>query len=194
MRWIVLAILLAIVPYTWITLHYRKAARPFEPYNDLKQRANVHRLLAAGYHRIPLSAERPADRVLASPAAQANPGPASGGIPAALKETLVEVPNLPESIRTVHAPTACSALLPYTIDVECTLSDLNLGLASSYLYLKDKELVLLNGFETFAGTLRARSRETTLRLTAAAGAIPPGDYRVTVVGLRNSLSWSLSVK
>ncbi len=194
MRWIVLAILLAIVPYTWITLHFRKAARPFEPYSDLKQRANVHRLLAAGYHRIPLSAERPADQVLASPAAQAIPRPALGGIPAALKETLVDVPSLPESIRAVRAAAASSTLLPYTIDVECTLSDLNLGLASSYLYLKDNELIILNGFETFAGELRSRSREIALRLTAPAGALPSGDYHLTLVGLRNSVQWHLSVK
>ncbi|HRP06285.1 MAG TPA: hypothetical protein PLV87_15335, partial [Opitutaceae bacterium] len=122
------------------------------------------------------------------------PRPALGGIPAALKETLVDVPSLPESIRAVRAAAASSTLLPYTIEVECTLSDLNLGLASSYLYLKDNELVLLNGFETFAGALRSRSREISLRLTAAAGGLPPGDYHVTVVGARNSLTWPLSVK
>lgn len=194
MRWIILAILLAIVPYTWISLHYRKQARPFEPYNDLKQRANVHRLLAAGYHRIPLSAERPADRPIPSSAAQASLGPAPGGIPAALKETLIEVPNLPEAIRAVNAAATCSTLLPYTIDIECTLPGLDLGLASSFLYLKDKELILLNGFESFAGELRSRTREIPLRLTAPAGTLPPGDYQVIAVGARNSLQWQLSVK
>ena len=194
MRWIVLTILLAIVPYTWISLHFRKKARPFEPYNDLRQRANVHRLLAAGYHRIPLAAERPADQVLSSPAARAEITPAAGGIPAALKDTLVEIPNVPEAIRGVITSAASSTLLPYTIDIDCTLSDLNLGLASSYLYLKGDELILLNGFEAVAGELRSRSREMTLRLTAPAGTLPPGNYQVTAVGAHESRQWHLNVK
>src|SRR5262245_25725972 len=54
MKWVVVAILLLIVPYTIITLKYRKAGPAYEPYEDLKNRANVSRLLAAGYQRIPI--------------------------------------------------------------------------------------------------------------------------------------------
>lgn len=194
MRWIVLAILLTLVPYTWISLHYRKQARPFEPYNDLKQRANVHRLLAAGFNRIPLSADRPADAPLASPAAQASPMPAPAGIPAVLKDALVDVPNLPDAILSAKAAASASTLLPYVMELECSLSNLNLGLASSYLYLKGSDLCILTDFETFAGDLRSRSRNLALRLTAPAGSIPAGEYRVIASGARESVQWRLTVK
>src|SRR5438105_3708911 len=54
MKWIALAILLFIVPYTYLTLHFRKPGKAFEPYADLSKRANTARLLSAGYQRIPL--------------------------------------------------------------------------------------------------------------------------------------------
>ena len=57
-----LAILAVVVPYTWLTLAYRKPGPAFQPYEDLRRQANVKRLLAAGYQRISLTAQRPADR------------------------------------------------------------------------------------------------------------------------------------
>ena len=66
MKWVVLTIIAVLVPYTWLTLHYRKPGHAFEPYHDLKNRANIGRLLAAGYQRIPVDASRPADAVRVS--------------------------------------------------------------------------------------------------------------------------------
>ena len=62
MKWIVLAILLSLGAYTWLTLHYRKVNPAFAPYGDMKDRANTHRLLAAGFQRITLRVERPVGR------------------------------------------------------------------------------------------------------------------------------------
>ena len=61
MKWIVLTIALVIVPYTFLTLHYRKPGPAYRPYQDAQERANVVRLLSAGYQRITLPAQRPAD-------------------------------------------------------------------------------------------------------------------------------------
>src|SRR5690349_2827030 len=101
MKWIVLAIVLLIVPYTIMTLHYRKAGPAFQPYEDLKNRANVSRLLAAGYQRIPLVAQRPADSGRATGGATILPAPA--GLPEDLKSTLVEPISLPMEITAVTA-------------------------------------------------------------------------------------------
>ena len=79
MRWIVLAILLFIVPYTYVTLEYRKPNKAFEPYADMKEQANVHRLLDAGYKRVSVRAERPFPAL--SPA-EITRGPAAAPSPA----------------------------------------------------------------------------------------------------------------
>ena len=61
MKWVVLAIILSIGVYTFLTLKYRRPDRAFRPYQDLRDRANVHRLLDAGFQRIALEADLPAD-------------------------------------------------------------------------------------------------------------------------------------
>ena len=58
MKWIVLAIVLFLVPYTFITLHFRKPGPGYLPYQDSKQRATLAKV---GYQRITLSVDRPAD-------------------------------------------------------------------------------------------------------------------------------------
>ncbi len=193
MWWIVVAIVAVLVPYTWVTVHYRKEARPFEPYSDMKREANVQRLATAGFQRITLLAERPADAAYqGSPLASSQPAPA--GIPAVLKDTLIEIPSLPEEIRSVTAPATASTLLPYTVDLDCTVADTGYGLASAYLYLKDTVLYLMADCEKVAGELRSRSQAMPLRLTAPAGSIPPGHYVVLAAGSKSSQQWNLTVK
>lgn len=196
MWWIIVAIVVTLVPYTWISLRYRKEGRAFEPYGDMKRQANVRRLLTAGFHRIPLTAERPADKPFqgSSPLPFATPQPSAPGIPAALKDTLIESPNLPEEILAVKAATTASTLLPYTIEIDCTVADAGYGLSSAYLYLKDNAVYLLVDCERFAGELRSRSQEMPLRLTAPAGSLPAGNYLVVASGAKLSKQWALTVQ
>ena len=107
MKWIVLAILLCIIPYTYVTLRYRKAEPAFQPYEDMKNRANVMRLLNAGYRRIPLPAEVPADALKDQSSAPMQN--LAGGFPAELKSTLAEPPALPVEITRVVAPASVRA-------------------------------------------------------------------------------------
>src|SRR4051812_9431395 len=113
MKWIVVAILLLIVPYTIITLRYRKTEPAFRPYEDLKNRTNVTRLLAAGYQRIPIVAQRPADGARTNGGAAINPS--AGGLPADLRTTLVEPLLLPAEILNVAASPTATTLQPYVI-------------------------------------------------------------------------------
>src|SRR5688572_3099360 len=88
MKWIVIIIVLIIGPYTYLTLRYRKPGPAFQPYDDLKKRANVSRLLEAGYRRISITAQRPADGARARGGAEVTT--AAGGLPPELRSTLVE--------------------------------------------------------------------------------------------------------
>lgn len=192
MKWIVLAIVLMIVPYTILTLRYRKPGPAFKPYEDMKHRANVSRLLAAGYQRIPLHAQRPADGARASGGANITTAP--GGLPSELRSTLVETPLLPAEITSVAAAATASSLQPYLIQLTCTLPSDKQQLGGAELFVREGSLVITPTFEPVAGDLQSRSREAAVLLTIPANAVKTGKYTVTVVGEKSSRTWSLEMR
>ena len=192
MKWIVLAIVLAVVPYTIVTLRYRKEGPAFQPYEDLKNRANVARLVAAGYQRIALTAQQPADGPRTAGGAAVTT--AAGGVPADLRSTLVEAPQLPTEIVGVSAAPAANTLQPYSIQFTCNLPNDQQQLGGAEMYVKGDEIVLVPTFERIDGELRRRSAQTVVLLTIPAGAVKPGQYTMTLVGERSSRSWPLEVR
>jgi hypothetical protein len=192
MKWIVLAILLAVVPYTVLTLRYRKPGPAFAPYEDMKNRANVARLLAAGYQRIPLPARRPADG--AAIAGGAVVTTAAGGLPSDLKSTLVEPVLLPADIVAVTAAPVANTLQDYSVLLTCTLPNDRQQLGGADLYVRGEQLVLTPTFEPVAGNLQTRSRQSAVLLTIPAGALKPGRYQTTLVAERGSRAWPLEVR
>lgn len=215
MKWVVVAILVLVVPYTILTLRYRKAGPAFAPYDDLKDRANVSRLLDAGYQRISLVAERLGAEGARTPADAAGANAASvsrreGGLPADLRATLVEPPLLAAEILGVAAaPMANSSASasantntsrPYIIRFTCTLPDEKHRIAGAELYIRGDAVMILPSFEHGAddsseqASVRARSRESAATLSVPTGALRPGRYAVTLVGERVSYSWPLEVK
>src|SRR5262249_26187854 len=144
MKWVALAILLVIVPYTFLTLHYRKPGKAYEPYVDMRERANTGRLLAAGYQRIELPAERPADRM--TPITSATIASTGGGLPAGLKNTIVAPPLLPSEITNVAAPPDISSVQPYSFRFACSQPDAKRQLAGADLYVRENELVITPDF------------------------------------------------
>jgi hypothetical protein len=191
MKWVILVIIAVLVPYTYINLKYRKPNPAYRPYQDAQERANVVRLLSAGYKRITLKAELPADpfRAVAPVATTA----VAGGLPAALVSTLVEKPLLPAEIRSVTTASSLIAANPYPIRFLCVLPDNKEQLAGAELYLKDNEIVITPDFELLTGGLQARSRESEILLTVPGGSFKPGAYTITLVGERASRTWTLQV-
>ena len=191
MKWIVLAIVLFVPVYTWLTLHYRRPGPAFRPYQDMRDRADVVRLLRAGYQRVAIEALRPAELI---PQAAFATSPAPGGLPEELRKTLVESPLLPLEIESVSAtPTAVSAI-EYPIGMTYTLPDNNRQLSGAHLYEREGEIVIVADFERLDGGLLARTREDSALLTVPPGALRPGAYRVIVVGERASREWTLRVR
>ena len=193
MKWIFVAILLVIVPYTFIRLRYQKPNPAFEPYADMKNQANTLRLLSAGYQRITLEADRPVEAPrLNTPAAPTSA--ALPGLPSALAETLIDQPFLPREVVSVTAAAAANSLFAYPILISCTLPDQKHQLAGGFLYVREDELIFVPQFENIDGALSARTREHVLRLTVPAGSLKPGTYRCTVPGAHTSKSWPLEVR
>ena len=192
MKWIVVAIIAVIVPYTFLTLYYRRPGRAFEPYHDMQDRANVMRLLSAGYQRITVAAQRPADPLRVAAAASINS--AAGGLPSALRNTLVEQPLLPTEILNVSASPSTSAAAAYPIQFTCTLPDNKEQLAGAELYVRGEEIFITPDFERLTGGLLTRTRENMILLTVPASSLKPGRYHVTLAGQNSSRVWTLHVK
>jgi hypothetical protein len=191
MKWIVLAIVVVIVPYTYLTLHYRRPGKAFQPYADLKDRANTMRLLSAGFQRITLNAQRPSDPK--RPLLNAAINSSSGGLPSVLRSSLVDEPKLPAEILSVSAAPHATASEPYLVQFSCTLPDDRQQLAGAQLYVRNDEIFLVPNFEHLGGELIARSRENVVLLTVPAGALKSGNYQVSVLGARASKTWTLQV-
>jgi len=193
MKWIALAIVLTIGPYTYLRWHYRKPRPAFAPYHDINEQANVVRLLSAGFQRITIEVSRPADTLRVSGAA-APVTAAPGGLPAGLGSTLVEQPRIPDEILTITAAETANTLFAYPIEFTCTLPDNHQQPADARLYIRNDEIVVLPELERLSGDLLSRNRENRIRLTVPPGALKPGHYHATISGVRASKSWSFEVK
>lgn len=191
LKWIALVILLVIIPYTIITLKYRKPGKAFEPYEDMKTRANVIRLLSAGYQRVALTAELPTDPLRIGAAAAV--ASQSGGLPAALRDTLVDRPFLPAEITGVTAAAQVNSLFAYPIAFTCVMPDSRHQLGGAELYIRNDELIITPDFESLSGGLLSRSKDKSILLTVPPGTLRPGQFRVTLVGERSSKAWTLQV-
>ncbi len=197
MRWIVASIVLFLVPYTYITIKYRKPGKAFEPYADFKEQANVHRLNDAGYRRVAIRAERPFPSLAPGEitrGAPARPAPAPGGLPDPLGKTLVEIPLLPVGYRDLVAAEELGSMLPARIQFVARFETDREQLGGAEVFLRENTIVIVPTFEAVPGDLQARSKESPVLLTLPGGLLGPGEYLITLAGARDSLRWSVVVR
>ncbi len=196
MKWVALAIIACVIPYTWITVKYRKDAPAYQPYEDSKERANVMRLLEAGYQRIRVSAERPADpqQAIQRMTAPVTASPAPGGIPQILADTLVETPTLPLTFSSVSAPGETDPLLPYPIAFASKLEDGKQQVGGAHVFLRDESLVIIPQLERLDNNLSARAKENPVVITIPGGLLKTGRYTVLLAGSEQSQQWIVEVR
>jgi hypothetical protein len=194
MKWVALVIVVSLVAYTYLTLHYRKANPAYRAYQDTKDRAGVMRLLNAGFQRVVLTAQRPADpSTRIALGAPANSTPTPGGLDTDLSSSLLDLPLLPSEITHVSAASTVSTHVAYPIQFSCTLSDNKRQLSGAELYVKEGVLTLIPTFEQLNGDLLARTRDSVVLLTIPPGTLKVGSYKVTLIGERTSRTWALQV-
>jgi hypothetical protein len=196
MKWVILAIVLGLAGYTYLTLRYRKPGPAYRPYQDTVNRVTVSRLLSSGYQRIALAVERPADtqRTSVVLGGFASATTARSGLPPELDRALVEKPLLAETITAVTAAAEISAVQPYRIQFSATLADHKRVISEAHLFRKKDSLVIVPVFAQIEGGLQARWLETTVLLTVPGTALPPGHYTATLIGAKGSRTWPLLVR
>ena len=196
MRWIVLALVLFIPAYTWVNLRYRKPGPMFRPYQDMKDRAGVIRLLGAGFRRMELEGTFPpesADAGIRTADQPAQVEDAQGGVPGGLRETLIDAPQLPATVAGVRAPAAVFATVPYRVRFGCRVPDADRALAGATLYQRGGLVVLVPVFERLPGGLRARSADQETEVALPAGTLRPGRYRCVIAGASAGRAWTFIV-
>ena len=196
MKWVVIAILAIIVPYTYLTFRSRKPGPAFRPYEDTKNRAITGRLLSAGYQRVTLEVRSPSDAPSAAaptPGAPATTSTLPGGLEENLKDALIDAPLLPVSINRVLAAASARAGQPYVIQFTCSLPNQKAQLSDAQLYRKDDAFIIVPAFEQLAGGLQSRTAESTVVLTVPASLLLPGRYTISLAGSRTSRKWTLQV-
>ncbi len=196
LRWVAAAIVVFMLGYTFLRLHYGKRGRSFEPYHDLGEQVTVERLLALGFRRLPVAIQRPAEPL---PAARLAPAPAEvldtlGGLPAELRGALAFAPALPDAIDLVTAPRAVGPAVDYRLQFACSQPDYTTQIRDATLYRKDDRLYLVPAFEKIAGQLLARTKDSTVVASFSTQGLAPGRYTVVLCGRRKSKSWSFVIK
>ena len=192
MKWIILAMILFVVPYTYLTLHFRKPGPGYEPYIDAREKTNIAR---AGFRRVSLSAAHTASgRTIDEGAPPALVSGSPGGLPGVLQTSLVKPPLIPTSIGAVSAPATLDSSRPYPLRFVCAASDLRQVLSGARLYIRGDEAYLVTDFERLADGLSARTERVTVEIDIPPGTFDPGRYRLTVLAQESSRSWDLQVR
>jgi hypothetical protein len=196
LRWVVAAIVVFIVAYTFLRLHFSKHGRPFEPYHDIGERVAARRLVERGYERVSVEIERPAEILPESRFSPATDdiGSALGGLPPELEGALAPKPALPDQITGVSAPREIATGATYALQFICAQPDYRTQVESVILVRKGTQVFLLPDFPRLSGQLLARSKETVILAHIPTQDFSPGEYTVTLCGRQSSKTWQFTIR
>ena len=194
MKWIVLVIVVFVVGYTAVNLWFRKPGQAYRPYQDAQDRATTARLLAAGWHKLPLEARRPVEKPAPdeTPAAVTRDWP---GLGSDLADKFAEKPKLLATIDRVTAPTHVTRGGEYSFYFTASLSDLKAQVGELSLYHHGNDLVLIPTIEKLPGKqLMSRWNDSSYIVSFSTATLPPGRYSARIVAQGPAASWSFTVQ
>ncbi len=194
MKWIVAVIVVFVVGYTAVNFWFRKPGKPYRPYQDAQDRATTARLLAAGWHKIPLETRRPVEK----PDPDDTPAPITRdwpGLGSDLAANFAEKPRLLATIDRVTAPAAVAHGSDYSFYFTASLADLKAQVGELTLYRHANELVLIPVIEKLPGPeLMSRWNDSTYTATFSTAGLPPGRYAARIVAQGPAAAWSFTVR
>jgi len=194
MKWIIVAIMIFVVGYTAVNFFYRKKGPAYRPYQDAQDRATTARLLAGGWHKIPIETRRPMEKPDFSGATAAISRHIMGLGPD-LESKFAEKPRLVSSIDRVTAPASVARGAPCEIYFTATLSQLNAQVGDLDLYHHDRELVLIPSLENLPGkALLSRWNDSTYYVSFSTANLSPGKYTMRIVAMAPAATWTLEVR
>ncbi len=194
MKWIIVSIVVFVAGYTVVNFYFRKPGQAYRPYQDANDRATTARLLAAGWHKVPLDTRRPVEKAaLGATAAVISHGAVGLGLDFA--PNFAEPPKLVASIDRVVAPAEVAHGQDYSLHFTASVADQHLQLGELTLYQRGNELVLVPETEKLPGQqLMTRWNDATHAVTFATAALSPGRYTARIVARGPAATWSFAVK
>jgi hypothetical protein len=188
---VAVAIVAALGLYTFFRLHYAKPGKPHEPYAESRARTDEQRLTAAGWTHgeaafEPL-AEVPETAGAARPLLQ--PPAAAGALALLTPGAWI----LPVEYPRLAAPATLGADEPYAVHFQARLDHARAQIVGFDLYRKDSDVLVVPRWEQMPDGLVPRERPVSGRLVWPAGAVPAGQYRVTLLAVKESAQWDLAV-
>ena len=194
MKWIVAVIVLFVAGYTVVNLTFRKAGRPYRPYQDAQDRATIARLLAAGWQKMPADTRRPIEKpaLADAPAAVTR---ATVGLGLDLTPNFAELPKLLATIDQVIAPASVARGADYSAYFTASLPNQKALVGDLALYRKGNELVFIPTAEPLPGKeLMSRWSESTCCVSFSTASLPPGRYQARIVAKGPAAAWAFTVK
>ncbi len=194
MKWIVAVIVVFAAGYTAVNLYYRKPGRAYRPYQDAQDRATTARLLAAGWHKIPVDTRRPAEK----PATDDTPAAvtrAAVGLGPDLAPNFAEPPKLLAAVEKVVAPADVVRGTDYSAYFTASLPSQKALVGELSLYRKGNELVLIPTTEALPGkALMSRWSDSTYCVNFSTANLPQGRYQARIVAKGQAAAWSFTVR
>ncbi len=188
---IALAIVVCLAGYTWLRLAYAKPGKAHEPFAESRQRAESAQLQAAGWTSSEAAYEPLVD--LPPPQAPIHSLPRRPALAEELFHLSTENWILPIEYTAVAAPARAPAGSDYSVCFQIELDQARAHIVSFDLYRKGSDLIVLPRWEPYPPELTPRRPKTGGRLLIPATALPAGQYRVTLLALKQSSQWMLEV-
>lgn len=194
MKWIVLAIVIFMLGYTAVNFYFRKKGPAYRPYQDAQDRATTARLLAAGWHKLPLETRRPMEKPEPD-GATATIKREIAGLGPELESKFAEKPKLVATIDRASAPASVAHGSDYIFYFTVGLPNQKAQVGDLTLYQRDKELVLIASLETLPGKqLMTRWNDSNYCATFPTTNLSAGHYTIRVVSQAPAATWSFEVK
>lgn len=194
MKWIVVAIVVFAAGYTAVNFYFRKPGKAYRPYQDAQDRATTARLLAAGWHKLPVDSRRPVEK----PAVDDTPAAitrAAVGLGPDLMPNFAEQPKLVDTIDRVVAPSGVAHGSDYSAYFTASVTSQKAQVGDLTLYRKGNDLVLIPSTEPLPGkALMNRWSDSTYCVNFSTTQLPPGRYSVRLVAKGPAAAWSFTVR
>jgi hypothetical protein len=194
MKWIILAILVFVVGYTAVNFFYRKKGPAYRPYQDAQDRATTARLLAGGWHKIPIETRRPMEKP-GFDGATAAISHQIAGLGPDLESKFAEKPRLVSTIDRVTAPAVVARGSACEVYFTASISKLNAQVGDLDLYQHDRELVLIPSLENLPGkALLSRWNDSTYYISFSTADLAPGKYTMRIAAMAPAATWTFEIR
>ncbi len=193
MKWPIIAIVIFVVGYTLVNLYFRKPGPAYRPYQDAQDRATLARLVAAGWHTLPVDLRRPTERPPTENIAKTGRG--SMGLGLNFEANFAEKPKLLAAIDRVTAPASINQGETYRGFFTARITpDLKTELGDLALYFKAHELVLVPTLDTLPGDVRSRWEDADYAFSFSTASLSAGTYQIRIVANGPAVTWSFTVR